>query len=90
MRFDKKTSKNTSLLYATDGILLKETLGDPVLSKYGIIMVDEAHERTVNSDVLLALVKKIAKKRKELKIIIASATLDAILWRDYFNINNGI
>jgi ATP-dependent RNA helicase DDX35 len=60
-------------------------LYDPLLSKYGIVMIDEVHERTVNTDLLLGLLKKIAKKRKDLKLIISSATLDSLLWKRYFN-----
>lgn len=69
----------------TEGILLREMLADPLLSQYSVIMVDEAHERNNLTDTVMGLLKKIAKKRQNLKIIISSATVDAELFRDFFN-----
>ena len=57
-------------------MLLREAILDPELKKYGVIVLDEAHERTVNSDVLLAIIKSIAENRKDLRIVIMSATLE--------------
>lgn len=71
----------------TEGILLREMLADPLLSQYSVIMIDEAHERNNLTDTLMGLLKKIAKKRQSLKIIISSATVDAELFRDFFNFN---
>lgn len=60
-------------------------MDDPLLSKYAVIMLDEVHERTLYMDICLGLLKKILKKRSDLKIIVASATLEAEKFRDFFN-----
>lgn len=70
----------------TEGILLREMLADPLLQKYGVIIIDEAHERNILTDTVLGLLKKILKKRSSLKVIISSATIDAEFFRDYFNL----
>ena len=75
VRFEESLSKNTKVKFLTDGMLMREAIIDAELKKYGVIVLDEAHERTVNSDVLLAIIKEIARKRKDLKIVIMSATL---------------
>lgn len=70
----------------TEGILLREMLADPLLLNYSVIVIDEAHERNTLTDTVLGLLKKILKKRDNLRIIISSATVDAKLFRDFFNI----
>jgi ATP-dependent RNA helicase DDX35 len=77
IRFEDKTSARTRIKFLTDGLLLREALVDPLLSRYSVIMVDEAHERSLSTDVLLGILKKIKKKRSELRIIVSSATLQA-------------
>jgi len=88
IRFDENvTPGKTRLKYMTEGILLREMLADPLLKRYSVIMVDEVHERSLNTDILLSLLKKIAKKRPELRLIISSATLDAEELRNYFDLS---
>ncbi|KAH6810279.1 RNA helicase family protein [Perilla frutescens var. frutescens] len=85
IRFEDCTSEKTVLKYMTDGMLLREFLGEPDLAGYSVIMVDEAHERTLSTDVLFGLVKDITRFRKDLKLLISSATLDAEKFSDYFD-----
>jgi ATP-dependent RNA helicase DDX35 len=78
IRFEDVTSASTRIKFLTDGLLLREALVDPLLSRYSVIMVDEAHERSLSTDVLLGVLKKILKKRpNDLRIVISSATLQA-------------
>ncbi|KAL8841907.1 MAG: hypothetical protein Q9170_000780 [Blastenia crenularia] len=77
IRFEDLTSERTQIKFLTDGLLLREALADPLLSHYSVIMIDEAHERSLNSDILLGVLKKIRKRRNDLRIIISSATLQA-------------
>ena len=84
IRFEDCTSPETVIKYMTDGMLLRETLLDDMLSQYCLIMLDEAHERTIHTDVLFGLLKKCCAKRKDLKIIVTSATLDAEKFSSYF------
>ncbi|XP_033756621.1 putative pre-mRNA-splicing factor ATP-dependent RNA helicase PRP1 [Pecten maximus] len=85
IRFEDCTSSKTLLKYMTDGMLLREGMSDPLLENYGIIMLDEAHERTLATDILMGLLKEVAKQRSDLKIIIMSATLDAGKFQNYFD-----
>lgn len=77
IRFEDLSSNETRLKYLTDGMLLRESMIDPLLSKYSIIILDEAHERTLSTDILLGLIKEILPKRLDLKVVIMSATLNA-------------
>ncbi|KAG0366770.1 DEAH-box ATP-dependent RNA helicase prp22 [Gamsiella multidivaricata] len=84
IRFEDCTSPETKIKFMTDGMLMRECLVDPYMSQYSVIILDEAHERTVNTDVLFGLLKQATKKRKDLKIIVTSATLDAEKFSTYF------
>lgn len=85
VRFEDCTSPETRIKFMTDGMLLRECLVDPMLSSYAVIMLDEAHERTISTDVLFGLIKVACKKRPELRLIVTSATLDADKFSNYFN-----
>ena len=85
VRFDDKTSNDTLIKYATDGLLLKEATTDHELKKYQIIIIDEAHERTLATDILFGFLKELMEKRKELKLIIMSATFDIEKFQNYFD-----
>jgi HrpA-like RNA helicase len=76
VRFDDHTSENTVVKFMTDGILLAETRDDPDLLQYDCIMLDEVHERSLNIDFLMGYLKKLLQRRKNLKLIISSATLE--------------
>lgn len=85
IRFEDITSDKTAIKYVTDGMLLREFMTDPLLSSYSALMIDEAHERTVSTEIVLTLLKDIIKERKDLKLIIASATINASKFSDYFD-----
>lgn len=84
IRFEACTSANTVLKYLTDGMLLRETMNDTKLSQYGIIILDEVHERTLSTDILMGVLKQLMARRKDIKIIVMSATLDAGKFQSYF------
>ncbi|KAM7304015.1 pre-mRNA-splicing factor ATP-dependent RNA helicase DHX16 [Ixodes scapularis] len=85
IRFEDCTSERTVLKYMTDGMLLREFLSEPDLASYSVIIVDEAHERTLHTDILFGLVKDIARFRPDLKLLISSATLDAEKFSEFFD-----
>eukprot|EP01035_Chromulina_nebulosa_P020626 gene20626-26743_t len=84
IRFEDCTSPATKIKYMTDGMLMREYLADNTLSKYIAMMLDEAHERTIHTDVLFGLLKDLLKKRSDFKLIVTSATLDAEKFSKYF------
>ncbi|XP_022448120.1 probable ATP-dependent RNA helicase DHX35 isoform X2 [Monodon monoceros] len=89
IRFDDCTNPlATRIKFLTDGMLVREMMVDPLLTKYSAIMLDEAHERTLYTDIAIGLLKKIQKKRGDLRLIVASATLDAEKFWDFFNQND--
>jgi pre-mRNA-splicing factor ATP-dependent RNA helicase DHX16 len=85
IRFEDQTSDKTVLKYQTDGMLLRELLSDPELSSYSAIMIDEAHERTVSTDIACPLLLDLCRARPELKLLISSATMDAQKFQKYFH-----
>lgn len=85
IRFEDNTNDKTILKYMTDGMLLREFMTEPDLAGYSAIMVDEAHERTVHTDILLALLKDLARERPQLKLLISSATMNAEKFAKYFD-----
>lgn len=84
VRFDDKTTSRTKIKFMTDGILVRECLSDKTLSNYSIIMLDEAHERSLNTDILFGLLKQACKLRPDLKLIVTSATLNTDKFGPYF------
>lgn len=84
IRFEDCTSPETKIKYMTDGMLLRECLIDPDMKQYSVVMLDEAHERTIHTDVLFGLMKQAVQKRSELKLIVTSATLDSVKFSEYF------
>lgn len=84
IRFEDCTGPETVIKYMTDGMLLREILIDESLSQYSVVMLDEAHERTIHTDVLFGLLKQLIKRRPDLRLIVTSATLDAEKFSGYF------
>ena len=96
VRFDERCSPSTKIKFTTDGMLVRELMSDELLSHYGVIVIDEAHERTLRTDVLLASLKQILRRRNgpslgndpsknPLKVVIMSATLDVQGFSDFFD-----
>ncbi|KAJ4156956.1 Cyclin-dependent kinase catalytic subunit [Fusarium falciforme] len=85
IRFEDCTSDKTILKYMTDGMLLREFMTESDLGGYSALMIDEAHERTVHTDILLALVKDLSRERPDLKLLISSATMNAEKFAQYFD-----
>ena len=85
MRFEDKTDATTKIKIMTDGILLQEMKLDPWLSKYSVIMIDEAHERSLNIDFVLGLLKRVLAERKDFRVIVSSATMNAEAFSAYFD-----
>ena len=85
MRFEDVTNSDTKIKIMTDGILLQEMKLDPWLSKYSVLMIDEAHERSLNIDFVLGLVKRVLKERKDFHVIVSSATMNTKVFSEYFD-----
>jgi HrpA-like RNA helicase len=84
MRFEDRTGPATRIKIMTDGILLQEMKLDPWLSRYGVMIIDEAHERSLNIDFILGLLKRVLEERKDFKVIVSSATINAEVFSEYF------
>ncbi|GMF13746.1 unnamed protein product [Phytophthora lilii] len=84
IRFESRCSEHTKLKFLTDGVLIRECLHDPLLSKYSVVMLDEAHERSIHTDLLFGLLKQVMKRRPEFRVLITSATLDAERFAEFF------
>lgn len=84
VRFDDHTSKSTAIKFATDGVLLREAMEDPLLSSYGVVILDEAHERSLQTDILFGLVRQLQERRKDLRVIVMSATLEVEQFVNFF------
>lgn len=87
VRFDNCSSDRTKVKFVTDGVLIRQVMQDPLLTAYSVVIVDEAHERSINTDLLLGLLKKILKRRPTLRVIVSSATIDAHSITAFFNTN---
>jgi ATP-dependent RNA helicase DHX33 len=90
VRFDERSGPETKIKYLTDGILFKELLSDPLLSRYTVVIIDEAHERTLRTDLLISSLKTIIRTRSTkslspLKVVIMSATLDAEKFSKFYS-----
>ncbi len=84
IRFESVASQNTKIKYLTDGILLREIISDPMLLTYSVIIIDEAHEWSLHSDILFNLLKQIVKSWSDLKLIVTSATMNIEKFQEYF------
>ena len=84
IRFEDCTSKKTKIKYMTDGVLLRESLRDPDVDAYSAVVMDEAHERSLQTEVLMGLLKRVVQRRRDLKLIVTSATMNATKFSDFF------
>lgn len=84
IRFDDCSSEMTGIKYMTDGVLLRECLSDRQLRNYDVILLDEAHERSLHTDVLFGLMKQVCVARPDFKLLITSATLDSEKFSNFF------
>jgi HrpA-like RNA helicase len=88
VRFEDRTSKKTRLKFVTDGVLLRECMMDKFLVKYNFIIIDEAHERSLQTDILMGLIRNIQNLRSDLHVIVMSATLEVKQFQQFFMVNH--
>ena len=86
IRFDDKSGHMTRIKYVTDGILLREMITDPQLTKYKVVILDEAHERSLQTDVLMGLLRRLQDERLDFKLVVMSATLEVDLFLSFFKV----
>lgn len=84
VRFDDRTSERTVIKYMTDGVLLREAMADPLLSRYAVVVLDEAHERSLQTDILFGLIRRAQRQRPDLRVVVMSATLEVEKFRRFF------
>ena len=84
VRFDDRSSSSTRIKYVTDGVMLREIMSDRKLAKYGVVVVDEAHERSLQTDILMGLLRELQDNRPSLRIVVMSATLQVELFMGFF------
>ena len=84
IRFEDKTSKRTRIKFVTDGVLVRECMSDPDLSGYTVVILDEAHERSLQTDILMGLLRQLQDRRSNLRLVVMSATLQIDLFMGYF------
>jgi HrpA-like RNA helicase len=90
IRFEDKSGPHTRIKFVTDGVLLRECMSDPNLSKYSVVILDEAHERSLQTDILMGLLRNLQEKREDLRIVVMSATLQTELFSNFFKVRNYI
>lgn len=90
IRFEDKCSSQTRIKFVTDGVLLRECMSDPNLSKYSVVILDEAHERSLQTDILMGLLRNLQEKREDLRIVVMSATLQTEMFSNFFKVSERI
>jgi len=88
IRFEDRCSQQTRIKFTTDGVLLRECMSDPLLSKYSVVILDEAHERSLQTDILMGLLRELQEKRSDLRIVVMSATLQTELFENFFQVRS--
>ena len=90
VRFDDQSSAATRIKYVTDGVLLREAIGDNTLSRYSVVVLDEAHERSISTDILIGILRTLQDQRTNFRVVVMSATLDSQLYSTFFLDSNTV